>query len=111
MEPEYEQLKLSAISLKNVMCAPHGMQPSFVPTFKSADVVFGYNIAAPDKWQRSMTVFHGRGFLQDISHSGRAASGGIVVLAYDQTTSELETLVACYLVYRGGCDYSRSSGQ
>ena len=106
---QFEQFKAGAIPIKELMNGRDGLSPVYKKRFKSVDVVFGYDNARPDD-PAAMTVFYGRGFLQEVAHSKRSEPMQYVVVSYDQRTDELEKLCACCQVHRGECDYGRSSG-
>ncbi len=115
MNEAYDQvlkkLKTGAIPIRNLMDHSSGLHPDFEKVFKDADVIYGYNTAAKDSpINEAMTVFYGRGFFQDVVHTQQPAPARLIAVAYDQTTTELEMLVACCQAHRGACDYERSSG-
>src|SRR4051812_13692915 len=102
---EHERYKAQAVAIEKLMDDPHGLHPVYAESFKKADIIFGLDVERANKPDECYAVFYGKGMLQEIAHRRKAAALRVFVVAYHQSTDELEALVACCKVHLGWCDY------
>jgi hypothetical protein len=102
------QWKRYAVPIARLTDHPSGLADEFRVGFKMADVIIGYEVSSP-LTPASFVLFYGRGFLQDVANGGKGDGMNLFVVAYDETTNELEALSALCLVHRGASDYERSA--
>jgi len=101
-QQSFDELKAAAIPIAVLTASPHGLAEEFADVFKTAAVVFYFDVTRPDDLARA-NVIHGRGMLQEIAHGSRAR-GHVVCVSLNPATDELELLAACCTVHRGGYD-------